>query len=75
MQMAGNARLPSILLAPVMRNMPLAIESPQTGIQMSFTFKLCEDSVNLDTWADWLRMMPEGIKDVRVEGPYRNTLR
>ncbi len=75
MQMSGNARLPSILLAPVVRNMPLGVESPQNGIQMNFTFKLTDESINLESWAEWLRMLPEGVADIRVEGPYRNTFR
>ncbi|KAH8899405.1 hypothetical protein GQ53DRAFT_309072 [Thozetella sp. PMI_491] len=75
MQMSGNARLPSVLLAPVVRNMPLGIESPQNGIQMTFTFKLADESISLENWAEWLRNLPEEIKEVRVEGPYRNTFR
>jgi hypothetical protein len=74
LQISGNARLPSILLAPVVRTMPLGVESPLGGTQMNLTFKLADDSVNMESWQEWLRMMPEGIKEVKVEA-YRNTFR
>ncbi len=66
MQMSGNARLPSILLAPVVRTMPLGVESPQGAAQIHFTFKMADEAINLESWAEWLRMMPEGVREVYV---------
>ncbi|KAK0630088.1 hypothetical protein B0T17DRAFT_589689 [Bombardia bombarda] len=45
------------------------------GTHLSLTFRLADDNVNLDSWVEWLRSMPEGIREVKVEGPYRNTFR
>lgn len=72
MQMAGNARLPSILLAPtnispLRTSMPFASE----GQQLHLAFRVGDEPIDIDAWTEWLRMMPDGIKDVRVEGPFR----
>ncbi|KAK3394350.1 hypothetical protein B0H63DRAFT_43407 [Podospora didyma] len=76
MQVSGNAKLPSILLVPMQKGIPpYAPESPTNGAHMSLTFRLSDDTINTDSWAEWLRSMPEGIKEVKVDGPYRNTFR
>lgn len=84
LQISGDARLPSISLAPVPRslvggnafeNAQITQNGSSSGSQMSLTFRLAEDDVNMEKWSEWLRMMPDGIKDVKVEGPYRNTFR
>jgi truncated hemoglobin YjbI len=71
--------LPSISLAPISKSLSYAFESVQNGTgagsQLSLTFRLADDDVNMEKWSEWLRMMPDGIKDVKVEGPYRNTFR
>ncbi|KAF6818153.1 hypothetical protein CSOJ01_02034 [Colletotrichum sojae] len=72
MQMSGNALLPSILLAPLnigpMRaRLPFATD----GQQVAMTFTIGDEPIDLDSWTEWLRLMPDGIKDVTVEGPYR----
>ncbi|KAF4431986.1 hypothetical protein CFRS1_v012560 [Colletotrichum fructicola] len=72
MQMSGNARLPSILLAPLnigpMRSsLPFGTE----GQQLVLSIRIGDDPIDVDNWTEWLRMMPDGIKDVRVDGPYR----
>ncbi|OTB05129.1 hypothetical protein M426DRAFT_73055 [Hypoxylon sp. CI-4A] len=74
-QISGNSRLPSITLSPP--------QPPRTGYgpdnhqgpQLTFSMRLTEEALNLESWAEWLRMMPEGIKDIKVEGPYATTFR
>lgn len=71
-QLSGVKTLPSILLAPLRHGE--APRSPQSGPHLiSLTFRLAEDTFNVDSWAEWLRSMPEGIMEAKVEGPYRNT--
>jgi hypothetical protein len=72
MQLSGTKTLPSILLAPLRHGEAPA--PPPSGSQISITFRLAEDTFNMDSWAEWLRSMPEGITEARVDGPYRNTL-
>lgn len=73
MQMAGNSRLPSITLSPIQSaRAGFSPESPR-GPQLSLSFRLSEEMLNMESWVEWLRMMPEGIRDVRVEGPYPTT--
>ncbi|SPQ18785.1 17dace5b-b333-4dda-93f6-0bb821426f64 [Thermothielavioides terrestris] len=71
MQLSGVKALPSILLAPL-RNGE-APSAPPGGTQISITFRLANDVFNMDSWAEWLRSMPEGITEARVDGPYRST--
>ncbi|RYP44429.1 hypothetical protein DL768_009101 [Monosporascus sp. mg162] len=51
---------------------PRVLHSPEShhGPQLSLSFRLSEETLNPESWIEWLRMMPEGIKDVRVDGPY-----
>jgi len=71
-QLSGTKTLPSILLGPL-QHAPARPASPG-GLQLSLTFRLADGTFNKDTWAEWLRLMPAGITDARVDGPYRNTL-
>jgi len=79
MQASGNARLPSITLSPL----PLQLPKPQHlpgvdnnnnagggGPQLTLSIRLTDESLSLENWAEWFRMMPDGIRDVKVEGPY-----
>ncbi|KAK2002909.1 hypothetical protein LX36DRAFT_194920 [Colletotrichum falcatum] len=72
MQMSGNARLPSILLAPLNIG-PLRTSLPfgTEGQQLVLSFRIGDEPIDIDNWTEWLRMMPDGIKDVRVDGPFR----
>ncbi|KDN71111.1 hypothetical protein CSUB01_09276 [Colletotrichum sublineola] len=72
MQMSGNARLPSILLAPLNIG-PLKTSLPfgTEGQQLVLSFRIGDEPIDIDNWTEWLRMMPEGVKDVRVDGPFR----
>ncbi|KAI1384105.1 uncharacterized protein F4822DRAFT_61021 [Hypoxylon trugodes] len=75
-QISGNSRLPSITLSPP-QPPPRTIYSPENhhGPQLTLSMRLTEENLNIESWAEWLRMMPEGIKDVKVEGPYTATFR
>lgn len=75
--MSGNPRLPSIFLSPVYQGSPLRSSSfgYENNPQLHLSIRLNDDNVDLEIWNEWLRLMPEGIKDVRVEGPYRPTYR
>ncbi|KAI1496139.1 hypothetical protein F5X99DRAFT_425013 [Biscogniauxia marginata] len=70
MQISGNSRLPSITLSPP--QLPRTLSSPEMARcpQLTFSIRMTEDALSLDSWTDWLRMMPEGIRDLKVEGPY-----
>ncbi|KAK0730394.1 hypothetical protein B0H67DRAFT_638903 [Lasiosphaeris hirsuta] len=79
LQVSGNPRLPSILLAPLPKPSPILYspESPTAGTHISLTFRLSDEGINMankESWTEWFRWMPEGIRGVKVEGPYRNTL-
>ena len=74
--MSGNSRLPSIYLSPVVHGSPLrASFSYENNPQLHLSIRLHDDNVDLDTWNEWLRLMPEGVKDVKVEGPFRPAFR
>jgi hypothetical protein len=79
LQQSSNKVLPSIPLSPLSKGMGsgsvFTPESPTGGANIRFTFTLSENTFHLDPWSEWLRSMPEGIKDVKVEGPYRDTFR
>ncbi|KAK4201794.1 hypothetical protein QBC40DRAFT_48751 [Triangularia verruculosa] len=87
-QLSGNKVLPSILLAPLivrqhhqqpsgdMTPTPYTPDSPAAGgSTISLTFQMSDDTFNMESWAEWLRSMPQGIRDLKVEGPFRNTFR
>jgi hypothetical protein len=76
MQTSGNARLPSITLSPL----PLQLPKPHSnstvenahhvGPQLTLSIRLTDEPLSLENWTEWFRLMPEGIRDVKVEGPY-----
>ncbi|KAK1757382.1 hypothetical protein QBC47DRAFT_155231 [Echria macrotheca] len=75
-QASGSSKLPSVLLAPIQKGtLPWTPDSPSSGLQVVMTFRLTEDTVSPEAWAECFRWMPEGIKDIKVEGPFRNTFR
>lgn len=75
--MSSNPRLPSIFLAPTYSRSPLRSSSLgyENNPQLHLSIKLNDDNVDVDSWNEWLRLMPEGIKDIRVEGPFRAAYR
>ncbi|SPO02158.1 uncharacterized protein DNG_04831 [Cephalotrichum gorgonifer] len=67
LQITGNPRLPSIQLCRLHRtSLPFAADHSGPQIQMSMRLK--DDFFDIENWAEWLRVMPEGVRDVRVEG-------
>ncbi|KAL1879272.1 hypothetical protein Daus18300_001851 [Diaporthe australafricana] len=81
-QAAASNLVPSIPLAPLGRSTLPSIESGSSpngsssspGDQISVTVQL-ENVPDGDAWGDWLRLMPECIKEVRIEGRFRPALR
>ncbi|KUI54622.1 hypothetical protein VP1G_02015 [Cytospora mali] len=75
LQLSGSNNVPSILLAPLRRrcSLPKLESIPSPGTQLSMTFHL-DKAPNMERWVDWLRLMPDDVKDIRVEGPFRTTL-
>jgi hypothetical protein len=72
LQVSGNSRLPSITLTPLQRR--TSLYSPDMnphGSQLNLSIRLNEDTLNVESWNEWFRLMPDEIKDVKVEGPYR----
>ncbi|EPE06182.1 hypothetical protein F503_03011 [Ophiostoma piceae UAMH 11346] len=77
MQAASNARLPSILLAPF-RKSSLRSPEPTTPIpstQLNLTIRLSDGVVDKPGWIEWMRLLPEGVKEVKCESPFRNVYR
>ncbi|PTB74028.1 hypothetical protein M440DRAFT_1404237 [Trichoderma longibrachiatum ATCC 18648] len=74
--MSGNSRLPSIFLSPVQQSSPLRSSfSYENSPQLHLAIKLNDENIDIDSWNEWLRMMPEGIKDIKIDGPFRATFR
>ena len=74
--MSGNSRLPSIFLTPISYGSPLRSSfSYENNPQLHLSIRLNDDNVDVDSWNEWLRLMPEGVKDVKVEGPFRPAFR
>src|SRR5690606_4763747 len=67
LQITGNARLPSIQLCRLHRT-SLPFIADHTGPQIQLSMRLKDDLFDIENWAEWLRVMPEGVRDVRVEG-------
>lgn len=74
--MSGNSRLPSIFLSPVYQHSPLRNSfSYENSPQLHLSIRLHDDNVDIDSWNEWLRLMPDGIKDIKVDGPFRTSFR
>jgi hypothetical protein len=77
LQMSGNSKLPSITLYPLQASRPptrsFSPEGPG-GYQLTLSIRVADENLDTESWAEWLRMMPDGVKDVKVAGPY-NTFR
>ncbi|KAH8682343.1 hypothetical protein BX600DRAFT_505947 [Xylariales sp. PMI_506] len=73
-QMSGNSRLASITLSPLPsappRSSMYSSDNPG-GSHLTLSIRLIDETISIDSWTEWLRMMPEGIRDVQVDGPYR----
>ncbi|KAI7781874.1 hypothetical protein LA080_014055 [Diaporthe eres] len=66
----------SALLSPLRRSRPPSIESvsPFPGAEVSMTVRLDKEP-DADVWADWLRLMPDGVREVKIEGNFRSAPR
>jgi hypothetical protein len=73
--MSGNSRLPSIFLSPITTYNPLRTSQHDNHPLLQMSIRLSDDNVDIDTWSEWLRLMPDGVKDVKVEGPFRTTFK
>lgn len=76
MMTSGNSRLPSVFINPIQQNSPLRSSfTYENSPQIQLTIKLTDDNVDLDSWSEWLRLIPESAKDVRIDGPFRASFR
>ncbi|TWU75501.1 hypothetical protein ED733_005508 [Metarhizium rileyi] len=74
--MSGNSRLPSIFLSPIPHNSPMRNSfSYENNPQLHLSIRLADDNVDVESWNEWLRLMPEGVKDVKIDGPFRPSFR
>ncbi|KAI0151563.1 hypothetical protein GGR57DRAFT_175866 [Xylariaceae sp. FL1272] len=77
-QTSGNTRLPSITLSPQLATLSKPLSNPEGVVSLTISIRLTDESLSRENWADnwteWFRMMPEGIRDAKVEGPF-NTFR
>ena len=67
---ASDARLPSILLAPCRKPLPTSPESPAHGSQLNLSLRLYS-TIDKAAWIEWMRLLPEGVREVKCESPYR----
>lgn len=77
LQLADSHNVPSVLIAPLCRSRLPSLESVPSsspGAQVSFTVRLDKEP-DADCWADWIRLMPDGVREVKVEGGFRSALR
>jgi len=72
MQVSGSAKLPSVLLAPMTRGpLPYPPDQDPQAPQMSLTIRLNHEAISPEMWLEWIRAAPDGIKDIRIDGPFR----
>lgn len=66
----------SALLSPLRRSRLPSTESvsPFPGAEVSMTVRLDKEP-DADVWADWLRLMPDGVREVKIEGNFRSAPR
>lgn len=73
LRIAASSRLLPIVLVPMelegagrlMRPLPFKEARINLAINLTDVEALSEDA-----WIEWLRMMPDGVRDVKLEGPY-----
>ena len=72
LQLSGSWRVPSVTLYPLHQT-PRLGPPPNpggAGHRLDMTIRLAHSAApSLEAWADWLRMMPDGIRDVQLRGP------
>ncbi|KAK2606374.1 hypothetical protein QQS21_003193 [Conoideocrella luteorostrata] len=69
--MSGNSRLPSIFLSPLYHGSSLRNSfSYENNPQLHLTIKLNDDNVDIESWNEWLRLMPDGIRETDSIGTF-----
>ncbi|CAK7218047.1 hypothetical protein SCUCBS95973_003357 [Sporothrix curviconia] len=72
-QISSDARLPSILLAPCRKPLPTSPGSSVPGNQLNLTLRLADGAIDKPAWVEWMRLLPESVREVKCEVPYRST--
>ncbi|KAM3532565.1 hypothetical protein NHJ13051_000028 [Beauveria bassiana] len=76
MMVSGNSRLPSVFLSPMHQHSAHRSSfSFDSMPQISLNVRLTDENVDIDSWNEWLRLIPETARDVRVDGPFRTPFR
>ncbi|KAH7111635.1 hypothetical protein EDB81DRAFT_362206 [Dactylonectria macrodidyma] len=76
MMMSGNSTLPSIFLSPLSQSSPMRNRlSFENNPQLHLSIRLIDGNVDVDSWNEWLRLMPKGVENVKVEGSFLATFR
>ncbi|KHN97713.1 uncharacterized protein MAM_04728 [Metarhizium album ARSEF 1941] len=69
--MSGNSRLPSVFLSPLYEHSPIRNSfSYESNPQLHLSIRLTDDNVDIESWNEWLRLMPDGVEDVKIDGPF-----
>ncbi|KAH7132795.1 hypothetical protein EDB81DRAFT_887917 [Dactylonectria macrodidyma] len=67
MMMSGNSMIPSIFLSPLDQGSPMINRfSIVSNPQLDLSIHLADGKVDVDSWIEWLRQAPKGIKEVKV---------
>jgi hypothetical protein len=69
-QTSENSKLPSILLTPF-RSPPPSFNQDINGQHMQMTFRINDEPIDVEAWLEWLRLMPDSIRHVKTDGPWR----
>lgn len=72
---SGNLRLPSIYLSPLAADRLRSGFAFENNPQLHISIRLEDANVDVDAWNEWLRLMPDGIKDAKVDGPFQPAFR
>ncbi|KAJ6785390.1 hypothetical protein PWT90_04548 [Aphanocladium album] len=76
MMVSGNSRLPSLFLSPMHQHSPHRSSFSFDNMpQISLNVRLTDENVDVDSWNEWLRLIPETARDIRVDGPFRAPFR
>lgn len=76
MMVSGNSRLPSVFLSPMHQHSAHRSSFSYDSMpQISLNVRLMDENVDVESWNEWLRLIPETARDVRVDGPFRAPFR
>ncbi|OAA56088.1 hypothetical protein ISF_07686 [Cordyceps fumosorosea ARSEF 2679] len=72
MMVSGNSRLPSVFLSPLHQHgTHRSSFSFDSMPQISLNVRLADENVDVESWNEWLRLIPETAREIRVDGPFR----